>query len=258
MGQFAPFLILILAWGLNSETMRSQGAVPATSQTAPIKLEKTKLEQLKQVLLTLRNQQSEQERQTILTYSQPITDNDNQIQTLTDLLDQHRLAENDVNEAATLRLQEQSSAEKSARDQIDQNIISLEQELRQTQNLIAYWQMQFSELDTKEDQLASLYPVLQNQESQLAQLRQQRVDISTQVLLGTQAISSATEGARAQLAANEKAIQNEITNLKESTARLLRDQDQARASSEYLAQQVRQAEFNYNQQRQKVKKLESP
>jgi chromosome segregation ATPase len=192
-----------------------------------------------------------------LAYPARISETSDQISDLMDILQAHRLAENDVNQAAANALREQSSSMAAARDEIEQNIRFLQQDIQRTQEQIDYWRVNSNDLTEQAAQLEALQNQLSSQQQQMEDLRLRRIEISTRVLEQRRQIASAAQQERADLINSENSIREQISFLRQEISRLQNARNQTRMSSNSLNDQIRQAEQETSQQEQKVRALEA-
>ena len=231
------------------------------SSSSLLEQEKQKLMTLRQTIQGLQQQRQEQARQTGAANSSrmsKVTQDNEQIQNLLDILQEDRLAENDLNEAAANSLREQNSAAQAARDEVDQNIELQTQEIQRTQDQISA--LPFTSYIESEDEarLADLQNILAAQQQRLGELRAQRVDISANVMNQTQAVTQTTEQNKAVVVSDEGSIRNQIESLRTEISQLQSSRGQVRSSSySPIDSQLRQARQAYVNQEMRVRALEA-
>lgn len=227
------------------------------SQQLQLEQEKQNLEYQKQNLDALKSRHAQQTQQVGSSYPTQIYTNNIQIQNFTDILQNLKSAENDVNQAAAAVLREQNSAAQLARDQIEPAITKLEQNILQTQEQIYVWTNNVFPLMTQQQ---SLLQGLQNQlafqQQQLDLLNAQRLNISAEVLQQTRFINSATQQQKSEIVDSQIAVQDEIFSLRTEVNRLQTAYSQTRMSLVPLSQQIAQAQKVYDDQEKKVRALE--
>lgn len=251
------FLTLSLVFCENDLQMQNDNEISQLSRQQQLEQEKQNLEQQKSILETLKNQQFQQSQQIGVLYPSQLTSYNLQIQNLTDVLQNLKTTERDITQTATAILQEQNSAAQLARDQIDPLIASLEQNILQTQEQIYVWTNNIFPLTSSQQQLyENLKNLLESQKQQLAILREQKLNISAEVLRQTRLVNSASQQQKSELVESQTAIQDEIFSLRAEIERLQATYSQARMNYAPLSQQISQAQKNYDEQFKKVKALE--
>jgi hypothetical protein len=219
--------------------------------------EHQKLEDMRQNLFNLRSQQSQNDQMMTLNSPARISENDQRIRNLLNLLQAHRLSENDVDQAANQALRDQNSQAQADRDQIDVSIQTVTDQIHQIEEQFNYTQIQpplnAEDQRTTLDNLANQRVALIDQ---LNSLRLQRAQISANSLNQTRAIQGAAQRDKTDLIANETAIEDEIGTLQDEIQEIQQAREQERMSSQSLSQQIRDAERAYNDQAVKIKNLE--
>ena len=155
-------------------------------------------------------------------YSSQIETRDLAIQSLVDDLGNYRQAEEDINQSAALALKNQDSQAALARAEVDFRIQNLEQEVRNTENDLNYWQKYpvGQEVLNQAREIERLQNQLDRQKMDLNNLRSQRVGISADVLSGSRSIQSLAEQARAELRSSIGMTQERIYTLRDEMNRL--------------------------------------
>lgn len=230
---------------------------PATTTQQQFEEENQKLAQQKSALDILKNQLTLQTQQMNLFYPAQITANTVQIQNLSDILDNLRLAEKDIADVTAALFREQNHAVQLARDQVDPAIASLQQNIQQTQGQIYVWTNNIFPLTTEQSSLLrGLQELLTVQKQQLESLVKQKSEISAQALNQTQLVNSLSQQQKTELIENQSALQDQIFYLRDEIERLQTAQAQHRMGLATLNQQINQAQKNYADQVEKVKSLE--
>lgn len=189
--------------------------------------------------------------------SSQIRRRDLDIQDLMDELGQQRQAEDDVNRAAAVTLQNQESQANLAREQIDAAIRSVELEKQKTGNELTYWRDYVSGVEVKKQQatVAQLQEQLQEQEDQLRALRARRVEISEDVLQNSAVYRSLAEQARDDLRTSAFDVQMQVYSLRDEMDRLQETQSQVQNQLRVLNAQIATAEKEFNQHSRQIQDL---
>jgi chromosome segregation ATPase len=238
-------------------SVTSTSPPPADRHQEQVEQENQKLAVLRDNLDTLKGQLAQQEQATNLSFPAKISEDTTQIENLTSVLQEDRLAERDVNDAAMKAMNEQSTVERAKRDQLDQNIRYMEQDIQRNQEMINYYGSIPPNMPEQRDDLDNARNQLNAQLQQLADLRLQRLNISAQVLDQSGAINNSADQQKADIVSNEGALQNQIASLRVEITQLQNQRQQVRMSTTSLSQQIRQAEEAYNQELQKAKTMAS-
>ncbi|MEK2644913.1 hypothetical protein [Bdellovibrio sp. BCCA] len=250
---------------LPSPTMTPNNAVKNQLQTEiqslqqQITQERQKLVTQKMALdeATARQQQQQSVQQTPAAISSQITERTSQVQNFMEELKNYEYAEQDINRRATEALREQSSAAQVARDQIDENIRTQENLIRQTREQIAYWQGNLFYVNEREARLQDLQTLLETQTRQLQGMRDQRLALSAQILENTRALQSEKEQALSDLADSRSDLQDEIASLRIEINRLQGMQYQTRTSQMTTRSRLTQMQKDFETQNRQVQTLEA-
>lgn len=238
----------------------SQANVKNELQTLEQELdqERKKTELQKQTLEELKSRQALQTEQLNISLPSQISSHQIQIRNLADTLQDQRLAEGDLNQAAAQALREHETAAQTAKNQFDSYIASLSESLQQTRQEINYWTNAIYNITPeKETRLQDLQNLLAEQSVQLELLREQRTNIDAEKLTQERTIGSISQQQKMGLIDNQDAIQNEIGTLREEIGKLQTVYSQTRMSLMPLSQQIRQDEKAYVEQLQKMQALET-
>lgn len=240
---------------LNSRRMELQNEI--RNLQVQLEQERADLQTQRQVLENLRAQYNQQQQQSAIAFPAQINANQAQIQNLSDSLESQRMAEVDISEASQNAINEQLRAAQVAREGIEANIAIVEESIQQTQQQMAALAATVPfDLTARDTQMAQLRNQLALQTQELDNLRAQRLDISSNTLNQSRAISSLTETQRAALTDNQSAILEQIAALREENVRLQNAQTETRMSSMTLSSQINQAERVVQNQAQEVTELE--
>lgn len=248
------FLIFLCSACHNNDT--SEIATNSTPQQL-LEEEKQKLELQKKSIEALKSQLTQQTQQLNLYYPSQVTSNNIQIQNLTDILDNLRLAEKDVADSALAMFREQNAATQIARDQIAPGIFSLQQSIQQTQQQIYNWTNTIFPLTSEQSALLKiLEDLLISQKQQLENLNEQKLNISEAELNQIQLINNISQMKKTELINNQVAVQEQILYLRAEIEQLESTQLQLKMSLNVLDQQLQQAQKDYNLQAEKIVALE--
>lgn len=213
-------------------------------------------EEYKQTLQRLQQQQAALIGTSSL--SSQIQSRDLAIQNLMEDLGNYRQAEDDINQSAAMAMQNQDSQAALARAEVDANMQTLEQEIRNTQNELNYWKTYpiGAEVTQQPAQIERLTNQLNQQRDQLRNLRSQRVGISAQVLSNNQSIQSLAEQARAELRDSANSTQEQVYSLRSDMERLGRTQTLSRGQLQNINQQMSKVEKDLEVSNQEIRKLQ--
>ena len=231
----------------SASTVRmNQNPEVAAAQNARIQNVQQRLEDQAARLATLRAQQQQQLRQLNIVNPQLMSQHRYDIQNLSDLLSNQRLAEGDINQMAQSLLNDQSSNERFLRDQLELNIQQLTEAIQQNQNLL------YSPLPSgvvtgteRQNYLYDLQNTIGAQVDQLQFLRQQRVELSAVVADQNASVQVAAQNEKSALVDDQTAIQGQIFTLRDEIRSVQDSTNQIRMSLIPLNQQVDQAQRDY-------------
>lgn len=250
-----PFLVLFY------DSCQNDGNPVVTSIDASqqqLEIEKQNLERAKKYLDDLKMQLADQTQQLTQLIPSQIASAELQIQNLSDVLQNFRMAEQDIMEARASILQEQEFAVRIATAQIDPALFALQENIQQTQEQIISWTNTIYPLNIEQStQLKNLQDLLSSQKQQLNSLTEQKLNISNEALFQTQLINSASQQQKIELVDSESNIQDQINFLREEIVRLEALQIQYKSSIENLNQLITKAQNNYEELLKKIKTLES-
>lgn len=205
----------------------------------------------------LDNLRARQQRQVVTTYSSQIQSVNSQILDFADELHGYDLLESEINQKAADALRNQNSQAQVARDQIEENIRIQESLLRKTQDEITFWQINNLYVNEQQTRLAELQNLLEAQQRELEMMRQQRLAISSQILLNSQALQMDKEQALSDIAVNREDIRSEVLLLRDQLEQLQEAQNQVRSSQFSLNTQINQAQKSFEKQQEVIRDLES-
>ncbi len=217
--------------------------------------QRQRLETQRQNLQNLQSQRQEQNQTPIAGYSTQINSNNASIRDFIEELNSYDRSEAEINRRADDALKQQSSEAQVARDQIDAAIRIQESVMRQTQEEWTYWQynQMLSQRQAREQELLTL---METQRQDLENLRAQRLELSSQILLNSQAVQAQKDQALSDLSQNRQSLQDEISLLRDEVYRLQEDQYRTRTSQVSLGSQIQQAQRTLQQQQNQVDTLE--
>lgn len=243
-------------------TVSTETTVPARNQNLNLQIqladERDRLTALQQNLEDLRTRRLQLQQQASANSNLRMAQTQDQIQTLTDSLQDRPLAEDAINHGATAALRAQRSAARLAREQLDESIRQQQEIMQATQNqLYQVSQNRIASLDEKQARMTELQNALNLQNQNLQNLRDQRVQVSSNILLQTRSIGSETQAQRDNLAQNTDATRQQIQNLREEVLRMKATQAEAQSSLQDLDSQIQQAQELVKAQGAQVQNLEA-
>lgn len=218
---------------------------------------RAQLENLRQNLENLKAHQNNQWQLGTVNYPAQISATKNQIQELSEILQDYRWIENSINRAAGNALRQQNSEAQIAREQIDQVIRTLEQEIRRNHEILLSWQSVLGLPTEQEAQLNEVRNQMQLQIDQLNVLRANRIALSERIINRSRAVRRQADQEQALLQEDGDILRDQIQTLREEALRLDQARQQIRMSSNSLTEQIRQAEQDLTQQHNRVRALES-
>ncbi len=220
--------------------------------------EREKFNNLEIRLQSLKARYAQEVQQVSLTYPSKALDNSNQIQQLMSLLQEQQLAKGDISELVQNSFREQGQEAQAARDQIEQEIQTVQNQFSQVLQQIDY--QMFLPPPGNPDQIAE-YQNLFEQRSQMLQqlaiLRQQKAEISINALSRTQAVNQQSQNVKTDLLENQTAIRDQITLLQNENVWLQQARNQIRMSSRSLVDQIGETQSNLNEQQERVQIMET-
>ncbi|MBV2169739.1 MAG: hypothetical protein KUL82_13625 [Bdellovibrio sp.] len=205
----------------------------------------------------LDNLKARRQQQVATTYSSQIQSVNSQILDFADELHAYDLLETEINQKAADALRNQNSQAQVVRDQIDENIRVQESLMRKTQDEITYWQLNNLYVNEQQARLEGLQNLLEAQRQELDLMRQQRLAISSQVLLNSQSLQMDKDQALSDIAANREDIRSEVLALRDQLEQLQEAQNQVRSSQFSLNTQINQAQKSFEQQQEVIRSLEN-
>ena len=141
--------------------------------------------------------------------------------------------EAELSRQAAMALRDQDSSSRVALAQLDENIRVQENLIRQTQDNLDYWRLNYNDLAEQRLRLSELEPLLEAQKQQLADMRQQRLDISSNVLLQTRAIQAELAQSLDGLNSDRSSTEDQINSLR---AEIQSIQDARNRSEEHMSE----------------------
>jgi chromosome segregation ATPase len=190
-------------------------------------------------------------------YMSQIRSTNVQIQNLSDSLRDLQRQEQEINRSASQAMQNQDSAARVAREQLDEQIRAQEGLVHETQDQMA--QMRFTyalpgQMPAEYDQLQEQ---LDAQAQVLANLRAQRVQISADVVAGKQNVQAAAQEQTNDLADQRSNIVNEIGTLRGEIVRMQGAQENQHSSQTSLSSQIFNSQKNISNQTQQIQNLQN-
>lgn len=232
---------------------RNQAATDLQNLSNQLSDERQRLQARGQLLNTLKSRQSQVQP---VSYVTQIQERDDQIQDLMDGVRSFNRAETDLSRRAALALQNQNASERAARDQLDENIRTQEELIRQTQEQLDYWNLNFNYAVERQTHLDELQPLLQAQMDQLQAMRNQRLALSQDALRTTASVQDEVQGSNSDNSEQQNAMLDEIASLRDEIRAMQAQQNQSRMSYMTLNSQISQAQKDYNTQATQVQNLE--
>lgn len=227
-----------------------------SNQERQIQIEKETLLEIRQRLTELEDQlvqQKKQEQEHANVYLLQRSQLTNEIQSLFAFLQNLRITENEISQAARAYLMDRDHAARVAREQVDYEIQALEAEIQQGA------QGNSDNANTKTMSLSEQEDSLQNQntaqQQRLQDLRAQRVNISTEAHLQSRDIAMQTQQKRESLLEDQAAIQNEILQFRQSLLRMENQRAQERINTQLLTDQIQQERRSFFAQQKKIEEM---
>lgn len=238
---------------INSEKRKqTQAELEALQKT--LAEEQQKLTSRQQMLASLKSRQAQEQP---INYNSQIQERSEQISTLSSGLRDYRRAGDELSRRAAAALREQSSALNFARDQLDENIRIQEAQIRQTQEDLDYWTLNFNYLTEQHEHLNELRPLLEAQQQRLQEMRAQRLELSSTALLQTQNTVGQVQQVSGAYSQDQDDISDEIDSLRAEIQKLREDQNTKRMSLMTLSSQISQAQRDLSSQAQQIQALQN-
>lgn len=220
--------------------------------------ENRKLEQQRQALTNLQARQQEStQAPTPDSYANELRESNLQLQDFMMELNSYDRLSQDINRRADETLKAQSSQAQTIRDQMDDNIRNQQQAIQQTREQLGYWQSNFNDITTQQNQLSTLNDLLSQQEQQLELMQNEKLLLSAQTLDVPRSVQADREQALAEINSNRQDLQSEILVMRSQIQNLQEDIYQSTISETSLRRQIMQTQRAYEQQQQQVRKLEA-
>ncbi len=236
----------------------AESSTVLTATDEQVQAIRNRLELQKERIAALKYQQMLSVQQLNVAYPNQINTYSSQIINLTDYIQQQRLIENELDQAANLALQDQNNFERMNREQLDLNIQQIEQNLQQIRETLSQpAPREVITLTEQQDRITNLQNLYAEQNQQVLNLKGQRTNLTVQTLNQGALISSALQTQRSELAENQSALQDEIFSLRNEIVRLQNFSNQTRSNIDPLNQQISQAESDYQNQLQQMQTLQN-
>lgn len=203
----------------------------------------------------LKELQVQQQLQKGESESSLITSANAQIQDSLAELQNYESLEKDINQRADALLRDQNSQAQLLKEQLDERLRVQETLIRQTQEDLTFWQYNGSYVNEREARLNELRALLEDQSRELANLRAQRLQISSDVLTQTRAFEMDKSEALAEISDSREQLREEIQNLRDEVLRLQERQSQRRMSQLSLGAQIYQKQKDLERARQQQEEL---
>lgn len=220
-------------------------------------VEQQKLDQQERELQVLREaeEQKNQPSEEPTNNSSQISATSSQISEFIEELSSYDRLESEINRRASEALRDQNSQAQVLKDQLSEMIQNQEGLIRQTQDEIIFWQYNGSYVNAREARQAELQSLLESQQQQLADLRQQRLNISADILAQTRFLQEDKAQALSDLSESRNELRGEIQDLRGEIYRLQVQESQKRTSQVSSRAQLLQRQRDYEKQKQQVKSI---
>lgn len=189
-------------------------------------------------------------------YGYQISDLSDEIQELSDTLRTYQWGERDLDRQVNQALQEQNAALRVSVQQMEQNIVKQEQEMKANQDELSFWVYNNGDMNQKDQRIQYLENALLNQSQLLNDMKTQRAEILTRALEQSQSIQAEARATANAINEDRYNIQEQMSSLRGEIKRLQYLQNQSRTSKFSLMTQVQQAEKNTQGQQDTVKTIE--
>lgn len=214
---------------------------PDPTEQTQLDQERLALTEIQQNLADLLAQQKQQVEQIRFSYPLQIEQAKSEIQNLTEILNQYRVSESDINQSANQLLGQQSTNARYAAELIDSEIQFRTEEMNRLQQL--------TPSSSNQDQIGIL-------KQQVAELRAQRVDLSASIIAQFQSINNQAQLQKAEVRESQADVQNQIFSMRQEILQLQTQRNQMQQSSATIAEQIQQQQQALTQQQAKIKSLE--
>ncbi|MGE5086302.1 MAG: hypothetical protein ACM3MG_08400 [Bacillota bacterium] len=189
-------------------------------------------------------------------YGYQISSLSDEIQDLSDSLRIYQWSEGDLDRKVNMALQEQSAELRLAVQQMEQNIIRQEQEIKANQDELSFWIYNNGDMTQKDQRIQYLENALLNQSQELNDMKMQRAQILSNSLEQSKSIQTEASVTASAINEDRYAIQEQMAALRGEIKRLQYLQNQASASKFSLMTQVQQTEKNSQEQQETIKTIE--
>lgn len=245
---------------VQKEAARSRVQAELNAIQQRLNNERQKLAQQRQAIANLRARAAtatEERAPMSSSYASQLEEGNNRLREFAADLQSLNNIESEINRQAASVLRDQSSQQQVLKDQLDENIKAQEELIKQTRDQIEFWRLNPNYTTEQLAQLEANRALLEEQQVQLQNLRQQRLALSNDILANSRAVQLDREQALADLSETRENIRDEMLVLSQTLSRLQEVQSQQRVSQGSLSSQIRQAERAYQQQQEQVQVLES-
>ncbi|MNT00231.1 Chromosome partition protein Smc [compost metagenome] len=250
---------------------RSAASAPTTQEIAKETLRsqlRTELQSLNSQLQSerqrLSNQQAQLDQlsapaapeQVAPNYSSEITQNRTQITNILNELRGFERMETYINQRAAEVLRDQSSSASVARQELDNNIRTQADLIKQNQDQLTVLEDYRNYVDQREIKMEALRQSIAEQQAQLEAMRQQRLEIASSVLEDSRAVQGQKDQALSDLNQERSELNEEIGSLRAEITRLQAEQADTRMSVISKSTQINRVERNIDEQSRRVQGLE--
>jgi chromosome segregation ATPase len=171
-------------------------------------------------------------------YGYQISNLSDEIQDLSSTLREYQWSESDLDRQLNLALQQQSAALRISVQQMEQNILKQEQEIKVNQDELSYWIYNNNDITQKDERVQYLEEALLNQSQALNDMKTQRAEILTRSMEQSQNIQAQAREVASAINEDRYDIQEQMSSLRGEIKRLQYLQNQSRTSQFSLTAQV--------------------
>lgn len=141
--------------------------------------------------------------------------------------------------------------------QIDAQLQTLEEAQANTRRRLEQWAADRAPVNGLAPPNEELETLFNQQEQQIATLRDQRLALTTDLHVQADSIYNLSQQARSELRSEEQTVRSQIFSLQNEIRRIQQSQVQARRSEQSRTSQLKQAQQNLAKEEQAVRELES-
>ena len=221
-----------------------------------LNIEKQRLLSIEEEMNQLRRQSRTLQREVSITTADQLRQNNNEIQSLSELLQMQRSREAAIDRSADAYLSQITTASRANQEQLEYSLQDIERERRQIQEQISFTtQFPVSATMTGNPGRKALENRFNELGLQLANLREQRQRLSALNLEQIQILNNDRVFQKNQLYEDLGTLQDSISALRSENSRLEASRVQAELNLRSVEQQLTQQQKNFQEQQQKIQKL---